>query len=256
VDPIVFEPAAGVFLLGSGGARALISSGRATRCSPTATRSSTDGGARTTGGSPAARQVRSRRPVGWEPFALSEPLCATGNSGGSAELIYALTWADAGDVLTYALPTSGPFHRLDLARQGATDAAWPAQCAALLDEQCPDCAAQRCQVGGGIVALFDASFGATPRCSTPGNGGLAILSAASPVRGSSIPEIAIAVDLLIGELDDGPFAPLVIALHDELLTAGVDVSLSFIADAGHEMDQFDPGRDAILAALRAGYLTR
>ena len=43
------------------------------------------------------------------------PLCAVGNSGGSAQIAYGLAWHDAGDVLDLAVMTSGPpMSRLDL----------------------------------------------------------------------------------------------------------------------------------------------
>ena len=180
----------------------------------------------------------------------STPLCATGNSGGSAELVYALTWNGAGDVLDFALPTSGPFHRLDLACAGDDDPAWPQQCIELKADRCPDCTSLRCQASGGILALLDSSFG-DDTCSNPGVDDLAVLQARSPANGPHLDSIDIPVHLIVGKLDDGPFAALVSALHDEMLAAGVDVTLQFLDDAGHEMDQFAAGEAAITAELLA-----
>jgi hypothetical protein len=43
-----------------------------------------------------------------------EPLCATGNSGGSFEIAYGLAYYDLDAVLDAAVMTGGPFHRWDL----------------------------------------------------------------------------------------------------------------------------------------------
>lgn len=180
------------------------------------------------------------------------PLCATGNSGGSAELVYALTWQGAGPSLDFAMPTSGPFHRLDLACQGQADATWTAECAALLAANCPNCASKSCQLGPGPRTLMDVAFGDTPRCTAPGPGDLALLAARGPVLGPDVAGLALPVKFLIGELDDGAYAPLTTALHDALAAAGLDVSITFVKDAIHEMDTTPPGADAIRDALLAG----
>jgi hypothetical protein len=183
------------------------------------------------------------------------PLCATGNSGGSAELVYALAWRDLGPSLAFALPTSGPFHRLDLMCQGQGDAAWVAEADALRAQLCPGCVGRGYQAGGGILSLLDASFGAGAPCSAPGPGDLARLRAASPIGGSSLAALrAPPIHFLVGQLDENAFAAFVGALHGELLAAGADASLAFLPDVGHELDQFPAGaervRDELLAHCR------
>lgn len=180
------------------------------------------------------------------------PLCATGNSGGSAELTYALTWQGAGAALDFALPTSGPFHRLDLACQGAADPDWPGECEALRSMTCPDCASQTCQLGNGPRTLMDVAFADTPRCSAPGPGDLELLEQRSPALGPDLADLAGArVQLLIGEDDPGAYAPLATALFNALADAGVDAGIDYVADAPHEMDTTQAGADAIRDALLA-----
>jgi len=179
-------------------------------------------------------------------------LCATGNSGGSAELGYALTWQGAGKVLDFALPTSGPFHRLDYACNGALDAMWTAECATVKASTCPDCASTGCQLGNGPRALIDMSFGGATRCTAPMAGDLDILKAASPNLGPNTPMLdGAAVHFAVGKLDPGAYEPLVTSLFNELSTKGANVKLSYVAGAAHEMDQSVEGatfiRDTLLA---------
>lgn len=179
-------------------------------------------------------------------------LCGTGNSGGSAELGYALTWQGAGKVLNFAMPTSGPFHRLDYACNGALDAAWTAECTALKTSTCPDCASTGCQLGNGPRALMDMSFGGATRCSMAMAGDLDILKAASPEVGPNTPMLdGAAVHFAVGKLDPGAYEPLVTSLYNSLSTKGANVKLSYVVGAAHEMDQSVEGgtfiRDTLLA---------
>ncbi|MEW6005566.1 MAG: T9SS type A sorting domain-containing protein [Stygiobacter sp.] len=58
---------------------------------------------------------------------VSGAFCATGNSGGSAEIGYALTTWKRGDILDLAVPTSGPaVSRLDYACQNPAPSEWSA----------------------------------------------------------------------------------------------------------------------------------
>lgn len=179
-------------------------------------------------------------------------LCATGNSGGSAELGYALTWQGAGKVLDFAMPTSGPFHRLDLACQGQADAAWTSECATLKSSECPDCASTGCQLGNGPRSLLDVSFGGTPRCTMPGAGDLALLEGKSPIAGPNAATLDGApTHFLVGKDDPGAYQPLATALHDALAATGAKVKIDFVTGAPHEMDTTMEGAIAIRDTLLA-----
>lgn len=179
-------------------------------------------------------------------------LCATGNSGGSAELGYALTWQGVGKVLNFAMPSSGPFHRLDYACNGALDAMWTAECATIKAASCPDCLSTGCQLGNGPRALIDLSFGGATRCSNAMGNDVALLKAASPELGPNAATLdGAAVHFLVGKLDPGAYEPLVTALHDSLKAKGAKVQLTYVAGAAHEMDQSVEGGTAIRDTLLA-----
>lgn len=183
-------------------------------------------------------------------IAVNGLLCGTGNSGGSAELGYALTWQKAGESLNFAMPTSGPFHRLDLACQGDTDTKWPAECAALKASTCPECASTGCQLGNGPKSLLDVAFGGTPRCTAPAAGDLELLKARSPMDGPDAKTIGGArVHFLVGKDDPGAYEPLATALFDSLSASGVMAQMTYVTGAPHEMDTTPEGADAILNGL-------
>ncbi len=180
------------------------------------------------------------------------PLCATGNSGGSVELGYALTWHGAGDALDFALPTSGPFHRLDLACQGESDPVWMDRCAELKADLCPTCASDICEVTG-PRHYIDVSYDEVTRCTAPGPGDLATLRDDSPIYGPTLADLdGFRIGVLVGELDPGAYLPLAAAFTAALLDAGADVHFDTVAGAGHAMDDFEPGATAIADAVLSG----
>lgn len=65
---------------------------------------------------------------------------ATGNSGGSAEISYALTTWGRGDILDVAIPTSGPpLGRLDLACVKEPSPEWASLCASIVPKGVMEC---------------------------------------------------------------------------------------------------------------------
>jgi len=187
----------------------------------------------------------------------AQPLCATGNSGGSAELGYAITRQDAGELLDLAVPSSGPFHRADLACGGATDAAWQAECRALVQRNCPRCSPRACSLGGGPRQLLDLSYGPSTPCSgvrTPVD--LARMRADSPVApGARLRLPRTRVALLIGEADEGPYAALSAALYEAMRAAGADVTFGSEA-TGHEFQSTDAGARRIEQVLMSDCVRR
>jgi hypothetical protein len=66
---------------------------------------------------------------------------ATGNSGGSAEISYALTTWGRGDILDVAIPTSGPpLGRLDYACVREASPEWAALCTSIIPKGVMECA--------------------------------------------------------------------------------------------------------------------
>ena len=71
----------------------------------------------------------------------------TGNSGGSAEIGYALTTWDRGDILDVAIPTSGPPQsRLDYSCVSKPSPEWAALCASIVPKGVMECASS-CLLG-------------------------------------------------------------------------------------------------------------
>jgi hypothetical protein len=71
----------------------------------------------------------------------------TGNSGGSAEISYALTTWERGDILDVAIPTSGPPQgRLDYACVSKALPEWAALCASIVPKGVMECASS-CLLG-------------------------------------------------------------------------------------------------------------
>lgn len=179
----------------------------------------------------------------------AQPLCATGNSGGSAELAFAVLRAGAGAVLDLAVPSSGPFHRMDLACDGRADRTWQTECAALTARHCPSCQNRGCALGGGPRALIDGAYGTRTPCtgrSTPIDAPL--LAQDSPlVPGLVLPQTKVV--LLIGEQDPGGYAPLSAALYEGLVAQGVDATFESEPSTGHEFQSTDAGAERIEAVL-------
>jgi hypothetical protein len=74
---------------------------------------------------------------------------ATGNSGGSAEISYALTTWGRGDILDVAIPTSGPpLGRLDYACVKEASPEWSALCASIVPKGVMECSSG-CILGPG-----------------------------------------------------------------------------------------------------------
>ena len=66
--------------------------------------------------------------------------CATGNSGGAAEVGHAMVTYGREAIFDYAMPTGGPaVARLDYACLGKTNEAWLTQCAALISTSAWEC---------------------------------------------------------------------------------------------------------------------
>ena len=100
-------------------------------------------------------------------------LCAFGNSGGSAEIGYALTRWGAADMLEAAILSGGPpMARLDVGCLGeSVDEEWRTQCAQLWEETQKDCPPQQfpephCTLTDREIAagplMLDAAFAAEP----------------------------------------------------------------------------------------------
>ena len=92
--------------------------------------------------------------------------CATGNSGGSTELAYALTHYDRGAILDLAVVTGGPpMGRIDHGCLDAADATWMTECRALVPVGSSSCTnGPSCSYAAGARQLIDAAWTPATHC--------------------------------------------------------------------------------------------
>lgn len=179
-----------------------------------------------------------------------QPLCATGNSGGSAELGWSITRQDSSELLDFALLSSGPVHRADYGCAPMAPAAWTAECAALNTRNCAGCASRTCTLANGVRSLIDAAYGTQTTCSgraTPFDA--ARMLADSPVPSGRLNLPRTRVTFLIGALDPGPYLPLAAGLYEAMRAAGTSTSLSVVAGVDHEFQTFADGAARIESEL-------
>ena len=100
---------------------------------------------------------------------VSKPFCVTGNSGGSAEISYALARWQRGDIIDLAMPTAGPpIVALDHFCLDGGDPTWVSQCQALVPPSTFQCGANppwcAYSMGQGPRTLIDAAYTPATPC--------------------------------------------------------------------------------------------
>lgn len=186
--------------------------------------------------------------------AADVPLCVTGNSGGAAEIGYALGAWQIDRWVDVAIPTSGPIDDLRDACWGDTERPdYFMSCDAEWDDRVDDgltiCSGRRsCQVNA--EALVNATFVGEPCGPTgpPSPADLARLEADSPHRGR---RPTCAVRVLVGEGDCGGVVPQGTRWADRLASDGADATWRFVAGARHGLMNVEAGAEAIRDVLIA-----
>jgi hypothetical protein len=165
---------------------------------------------------------------------------ATGNSGGSAEIGYALTTYGRGDILDVAIPTSGPpVARLDYACVTKASAEWAALCATIVPRGVIEC---------------------TPGCILGPNNGVCKQVGPEPsaaqLRDDSVvhPAAALAypktkVYFLFGALDCGEPVPIGLTYATKVTSEKV---IRFVPRTPHGLFSTAEGRAAIRQAIEEG----
>ncbi len=185
------------------------------------------------------------------------PFCATGNSGGSSEIAYALARYGAGSYLDFAVMSGGPPHgRIDYGC--GAEPRWNPQ--DLCDYPTHRSSASGvCTYGANVRALFDEArgfdAGSGPCQLTPDGGtGLAYWgekwreeSAGSASATFAYP--ATPVRFLHGDLDDTEAVPIGAAFFELVET---DKARIVLAGVGHPVPSFDAGREKIFEQLVDG----
>ena len=166
---------------------------------------------------------------------------ATGNSGGSAEIAYALTTWGRGDILDLAVPTSGPpIARLDLACVAKPTQEWESQCAAIVPKGVMECPAQQCTLGTANDVCRQVSASPTPEQ----------LRADSVVHADAVlsyPKTK--VHFLFGAADCGEPVPIGLMYATKVTSAK---EIEFVPKTPHAVASTPQGREAIRKAIDSG----
>ncbi len=165
--------------------------------------------------------------------------CASGNSGGSAEVGYALTTWQAGSILDLAVPTSGPaVARLDYACASPTPAEWIGLCQAIVPT-------------GFLTCVPGCTLGANGVCNqcagTPTLQDLREDSVEHPQAQLHYPQTR--VHFLYGTGDCGQSVPIGMNWSQKVTSEKV---IEFVDNTGHGMSASVEGREAIRRAIDNG----
>jgi hypothetical protein len=166
---------------------------------------------------------------------------ATGNSGGSAEIGYALTTWGRGEILDLAVPTSGPpIARLDLACVAQASPEWAAQCAEIVPKGVMECATQQCILG----AANDVCRQVGPQPT------LEQLLADSVVHPDAVLDYPrTKVHFLFGAADCGEPVPIGLTYASRVTSAK---EVEFVPRTPHPLASTPEGREAIRNAIDNG----
>ncbi len=165
---------------------------------------------------------------------------ATGNSGGSAEIGYALTAYGRGDILDVAIPTSGPpTARLDFVCQSQPSEEWTKMCASIIPKGVIECV-PGCMLGpnNGVCKQVSA---------TPTTEQLLGDSVLHPGAVLNYPKTK--MFFLFGATDCGEPVPAGLAYATKVTSAK---QIHFVPNTPHALFSTQEGRDAVKKAIEMG----
>ena len=166
---------------------------------------------------------------------------ATGNSGGSAEISYALTTWGRGDILDVAIPSSGPpLGRLDYACVKEASPEWAALCASIV----PKGVMEGCTPGCILTPNNDVCKQVSP---TPSQEQLLEDSVMHPGAVVNYPKTK--VYFLYGAKDCAEPVPIGLTFATKVTS---QKSIQFVPHTPHPMFQTPEGREAIRKAIDEG----
>lgn len=165
--------------------------------------------------------------------------CASGNSGGSGELSYALTTWGRGDILDVAVPTGGPpMARLDFLCLNPPE--WQNLCASIVPPEVMSCGQPACTVQPNNQVCISCSGSAT----------LQDLHADSILHPGAVLDFPTTrVHSIVGSGDCGSAVPMAILFSNAITSEKI---LEFAPATPHWVATTQEGRDAILRALLGG----
>jgi hypothetical protein len=166
------------------------------------------------------------------------PLCASGNSGGAAELGYALGFYRSAAILKLVVPTGGPVgSRWDLYCHGDTNAAWQGSCRSMLPTNF--CV-------GRTIVCSSAEAGGTQGGSC--NGDDAKLLADSVLAPAAETNYGDTYAHFMQGLEDctQPNVPIGLLWHEAVTSPK---SLEFLPNTPHEVSTTQEGQDALVSII-------
>jgi hypothetical protein len=175
------------------------------------------------------------------------PLCATGNSGGSSEISYALAHYGGEAVLDFAVPTAGPpMGRLDYGCLG--DATWEStECPALFaDTNCGN--NNQCVYNANNRATIDLAYPGTPCEDADAGFAQDFLDDSVMSPTADVDYGTTGVHFVYG-VDDCTIAVPLGLLHANAITSSVQIEW---VSAPHAVFSTNAGRNAIVSALDTG----
>ncbi len=172
-------------------------------------------------------------------------LCATGNSGGSAEIGYALSRFGREAILDLAVPTGGPvMSRVDLGCLPSDG--WQAQCETVPDGTACEPAAVQCDYAGSNFGHIDGAYLPDTPCELHDAAFADQLLADSILSPDADVDFTTPVHQLLGERDCSPALPQGVLWYDALVSAK---TRTFVADTGHSTFATEEGASAIRRVL-------
>jgi hypothetical protein len=193
--------------------------------------------------------------VAWVDETLREAdpqsaLCVSGNSGGAAEIGYALARYGSEAHIDFAVPSGGPpMSRLDRHCAGDRDPAWQLECPALIPPE-SSCASWDCEYRENSKGIIDAAYADTP-CADRDLDRLRADSILSPDADLDYPDTP--VHFVMGDDDCTAAAPQGLIY---LRAIQSETALSWALDTQHSTPRYAGGALAIRDALLAGCTRR
>lgn len=177
----------------------------------------------------------------------SGALCATGNSGGSSEIAYALSRWGRESILDLAVPTGGPvMTRLDSSCLDYDS--WPAHCEALVPEESTCASAEvQCHYAGSNFENIDGAYTPETPCQDKDAAFADTFLADSILSPDADVDFATTrVHQIIGDHDCSLALVHGVLWHDYLKS---DKAMTFAPDTGHTTPGSEAGAEAIRATM-------
>jgi hypothetical protein len=165
---------------------------------------------------------------------------ATGNSGGSAEISYALTTWGRGDILDVAIPTSGPpLGRLDYACVKQASEEWASLCATIIPKGVMECSST-CILGPNNAVCKQVTADPSQQ---------QLLEDSVVHSGATLSYAKTKVYFLFGAHDCGEPVPIGLTYATKVTS---EKSIQFVPHTPHNMASTPEGREAIRKAIDEG----